>query len=252
MKHWIVSLLLAVGSVHAAESVVVYNISQQEISYQQDADLVRSIASITKFMTAMVVLDHNRDLDKKLLLSSRTASHLPKQEYTQQQLLEAMLIHSDNAAAETLAENFPGGRSAFVTVMNWYAQNWGLKNTKFLDPSGLSPFNVSTARELTDLIQIASKYWFIRETSGQRQRSFDIAKGKKTRRINLTHTSGNLFDLGRVVMSKTGLTSAAGWCVGMIVDRSKKEYIVVVLGSKNKAARLATVKTVLSRHVLDN
>jgi D-alanyl-D-alanine endopeptidase (penicillin-binding protein 7) len=237
---------------HATESVMVYNISQHRVEYQRDADSVRSIASITKLMTAMIVLDHNRDLDKKLVLSTRAASRLPKQQYSQQQLLEAMLIYSDNAAAETLAENFPGGRSTFVKLMNQYAQNWDLKNTRFLDPSGLSPFNVSTARELTELIYLASSYWFIKETGGKKHLAINTTHGKKTRRIDLFHTSGNMLDFDQVAMSKTGLTAAAGWCVGMVVDRAKQRYVLVVLGSKTKAARFSTVKTTMTKYIADN
>jgi D-alanyl-D-alanine endopeptidase (penicillin-binding protein 7) len=252
MKFLMLLLLCVTSWSQATESVMVYNISQHRVEYQQDVDSVRSIASITKLMTAMIVLDHNRDLEKKLVLNTKVASRLPKQQYSQRQLLEAMLIYSDNAAAETLAEDFPGGRSTFVKLMNQYARNWELKNTRFIDPSGLSPFNVSTARELTELVYLASSYWFIKETGGKKHLAINTTHGKKTRRIELFHTSGNILDFNQVVMSKTGLTAAAGWCVGMVVDRARQQYVVVVLGSKTKAARFSTVKTTMTRYVVDN
>ena len=243
---------MVLASVAHADSVLVYNVSQNRVEMSRDADRVRSIASITKIMTAMVTLDYDKDLSRRLMLSKRVHSHLPRQMYTREQLLKAMLIKSDNAAAETLAEDYPGGRTAFIARMNHQAEVWGLKNTNFSDPSGLGVFNTSTAHEVADLISTASGYWLIREVSGQKQVALDTKYRKKIRTIHLDHTSGSLlFAFDSVIVSKTGLTNAAGWCVGMLVEQNKQQYIVVVLGAKNKKQRLDTVKNIRYNHVVD-
>lgn len=234
-----------------ADSVLLYNTSQDRVEISRNADEVRSIASITKLMTAMIALDYDKDLGRRLMLSRRVHSYLPRQEYTREQLLKAMLIKSDNAAAETIAEDYPGGRSAFVARMNQQAQLWGMKHTNFIDPSGLGVFNTSTARDLSELMIVAMGYPLIREVSAQKHVALETKNQKKIRKINLDHTSGPLllaFD--SVLISKTGLTSAAGWCVSMVVEQNNQQYIVIVLGSKNKKQRLDTVKEIRHGHAL--
>jgi D-alanyl-D-alanine endopeptidase (penicillin-binding protein 7) len=235
-----------------ADSVLLYNISSNRVEMSRDADQVRSIASITKIMTAMITLDYDIDLSRRLMLNRRVHSNLPKQMYTREQLLKAMLIKSDNAAAETLAEDYPGGRSAFIARMNLQARLWDMKHTNFVDPSGLGVFNVSTARDVADLMQTAMGYWLIREVSGQKQVAFETKYAKKIRTIHLAHTSGPLlFAFDSVLVSKTGLTAAAGWCVGMVVEQNQQQYVVVVLGAKNKQQRLNTVKEIRYNNVVD-
>lgn len=249
----LLSILLACASFGVlADSVLLYNISRHQVEMSRNADQIRSIASITKIMTAMVALDYDKDLSKKLMLSKRVHSHLPRQLYTREQLLKAMLIKSDNAAAETLAADYPGGRTAFVARMNHQAALWDMKNTNFVDPSGLGVFNTSTARDVADLMHTASGYWLIRDVSGQKQVALETKYRKKIRTITLAHTSGPLlFTFDNVIVSKTGLTSAAGHCVGMLVEQGKQQYIVVVLGAKNKTERLKTVKDIRYNHVVD-
>ena len=237
---------------HNNDSVVLYNVTQHKLEMSRNANQVRSIASITKLMTAMVTLDYDKDLSRKLMLSKSVHSHLPRQLYTREQLLNAMLVKSDNAAAETLAEDYPGGRTAFVAAMNRYSFMWGMPNTQFSDPAGLGVFNVSTAHEVAELVHTASGYWFIREASSKKQVAIETKYKKKIRTIRLDHTSGPLLlTFDNVLVSKTGLTNAAGWCVGLYAEHKKQEYIVVVLGSRNKQARLNTVKDIRYNHIVD-
>ena len=244
-------LLWAALSAHA-DSVLLYDLTQDRTVMSRDADHVRSIASITKIMTAMVALDYDKDLSRRLPLSRLASSRLPRQEYTREQLLRAMLINSDNAAAETIAADYPGGRSAFITRMNIQADIWGMTNTNFVDPSGLGVFNVSTVRDVADMLTTATGYWFITEVSSQKQAAIETKYRKKVRTITLPHTSGQLlFTFDNVLVSKTGLTSSAGWCVGMVVEQNKQKYVVVVLGSRNKRERLETVKNIRYNHIVD-
>ena len=253
-KLFAILFVLCSSLAHAAQndSVLLYNVKQNRVEMARNADQIRSIASITKLMTAMVTLDHDKDLSRRLVLSKRVHSHLPKQEYTREQLLNAMLVKSDNAAAETLAEDYPGGRSAFITAMNHHAFIWGMQKTQFVDPSGLGVFNVSTARDVANLVHTAGGYWFIRDASSKKQVALETKYKKRIRTIKLDHTSGPLlFAFDNVLVSKTGLTSSAGWCVGLLAEHNKQEYIVVVLGSRNKKERLDTVKEVRYNHIVD-
>ena len=136
--------------------------------------------------------------------------------------------------------------------MNLQARIWDMKHTSFVDPSGLGVFNVSTARDVADLMQTAMGYWLIREVSGQKHVAFETKYAKKIRTIKLDHPSGPLlFAFDSVLVSKTGLTTAAGWCVGMVVEQNQQQYVVVVLGSKNKKQRLNTVHDIRYNHVVD-
>jgi len=247
----IIAFLLMSG--HAwADSVLLYNVSKNRVEMSRNADRVRSIASITKLMTAMVTLDYDKDLSRRLMLSKRVGSHLPRQLYTREQLLHAMLIKSDNAAAETLAADYPGGRTAFVARMNYQAELWGMSKTNFSDPAGLGVFNTSTVHDVAEMVQLSSGYWLIRDISSRKQTAVDTKYKKRVRTVNLSHTSGSLlFTFDNVLVSKTGLTNAAGWCVGMLVEQNKQQYVVVVLGSKNKQERLKTVNNIRYNHVVD-
>ena len=233
-------------------SVLVYNISQNRIEYSRNAQVQRPIASVTKIMTAMITLDHDKDLGKTLRLSTRVGSYLPVQNYNRWQLLQAMLVKSDNAAAETLAADYPGGREAFIRAMNAKARSLRMPSTHFVDPSGLSRGNVSSAGDLNQLLIAASGYDFIRRASIQKQATFEVYYGQQIRRIELPNTNRSLlFEFDNIVVSKTGFTTPAGWCVGMVVEQGRDVYVIVVLGSRTKALRYATAKELMINHVPD-
>lgn len=250
----IFAIILAVFALNAPahESILVYNLSHNFVEMERGADLTRPIASITKLMTAMTTLDWDKDLSRKLTLVRRPNSPLPHQAYNRYQLLMAMLINSDNAAAETLAADYPGGREAFIAAMNSKAQEWGMTRTHFADASGLSASNVSTARDVMNMVDTASGYWLIQEASKQKQIALETKAKQQVRTIALAHTSGPLlFVFDQVLVSKTGLTSAAGWCVGMLAQQNGQKFAVVVLGSKSKQHRLATVKEIRYNQFVD-
>ena len=233
-------------------SVLVLNLNTNQVAYSSNADQVRAIASITKLMTAMITLDYDKNLDRKLMLDTRVASHLPKQFYSRRELLTAMLVQSDNAAAETIANDYPGGRNEFIWQMNQRAKQWEMFDTAYRDPSGLDNGNISTTHDLASLLEAAMGYWVIEEASKTKHVAFETKYKNRIRTINLAHTSGALlFAFDRVIISKTGLTNAAGWCASMIVEQNHQQYAVIVLGSRNKQDRLNTVKNIMYNRVLD-
>ena len=201
------SWLVADGSGNIIESV--------------NADQQRSVASITKLMTAMVILDAGQDLDEKI------------NGVTRNDLLQLMLVKSDNRAADTLCENYPTGRSGCVAAMNWKAQTLGLHNTRYADPSGLNAMNVSTAQELVTLVIASSKYPEIITAS-------NTAHGKiKKKKHSISFNNTNpLVATKEFIVSKTGYIRASGGCIVMMLDTQVGQRIVVVLNSKTTRTRI--------------
>ena len=256
MNRWamlvITSALIMCGHVQAAPSIWVYNQTQDTIVFNQNANTVRPIASITKLMTAMVALDHDPTLIRSIKLVNRVGSSLPSGQYTRRQLFDAMLVRSDNAAAETLAEDFPGGRVAFLRAMNRRAVALGMSSTRFQDPSGLSRNNTGTAGDIGTLVTAAGKYSLIREISVQQQVRIESHFKQRVRIISLPNTNQPvLFSFDNIQVSKTGFTNPAGWCVALLVERNKQTFAVIVLGSENKSRRLDTVRDLMYNHIND-
>lgn len=194
----------------------------------------------------MVVLDSSASMNELLTIDNRRANtSLPRRKYSRLELLNAMLVRSDNAAAETLAENHPGGRGVFMSMMNSKAADLNLPNTQFNDPSGLSVFNVSTPQEVGAMFMAAREYELIRSISTLKE--IQLPAQKKKRVVNLFNTNfATLSQFKDIVVSKTGFTNPAGFCMGLILNRQGHEFIVVVLGEKNKAQRAATVHRLMN------
>lgn len=256
MRSVVFSILLswsAIASANASPgSLWVYNKTQDEVVIGLNTLTQRPIASITKVMTAMVYLDRQQYLNTRIKLITPVPSNLPRQMYSRSDLLAAMLVRSDNAAAETLAADYPGGREAFIRAMNTRARGLGMRQTTFVDPSGLSSGNVSTVGDVSAMLLAAARYDFIRRASTQRQAVFEVYYDQKIRRIELPNTNrGLLFEFDSIVVSKTGFTSPAGWCVGMVVEQGPDVYVIVILGSKSKALRTTTARNLLINHIPD-
>jgi D-alanyl-D-alanine endopeptidase (penicillin-binding protein 7) len=234
------------------QGVLLYNETTNQILIETNPGYVRPIASITKLMTAMVALDYDKNLTRPLKLVRRSKGSIPKGSYTRGQIIHAMLIRSDNNAAETLATDYPGGRAAFLTAMNRKAVELKMYNTNFDDPSGLDRNNVSTIHNLKLMLQASAQYPLIREISVKKQVMFEKRYKKKIRKINVPNTNNQmLLEFDNIVVSKTGLTNPAGWCVGLVVEQNGQKYIVVILGARNKLERLKIAKEIMYNHLSD-
>jgi D-alanyl-D-alanine endopeptidase (penicillin-binding protein 7) len=256
MIKWIILFLSLTAPLSWAagkyETHWLYNQTTNEVIVAENSKQVRPIASITKLMTAIVALDYSQDLDKKLKISNKVHTNLPGREHTRLDVLSAMLVRSDNAAAETIAEDYPGGRLAFIQAMNAKARSMGMVYTNFVDPTGLTA-NTSNAEELSIMINEASKYPLIRKLSTTKELEFETATKKRVLTKKLENTNKvALFEFEDVVVSKTGLTSIAGWCVAMVVEHAGQKYIMVILGAKNKLDRLKTVEQIMYNHVINH
>ena len=192
---------------------------------------VRSIASITKLMTVIAVIDNNQNMQEKL------------GKYTREQHIQLALVKSDNNSAKVLCDNFPGGRFECVRYMNEKAQYLGMYRTKFVEPTGLSPMNISTALDLLSLVFESSHYPEIVKAS--QTSILNIQTGKKTQSFNNTNPivgKRHIF-----IVSKTGTTNAAGGCIVMMVDTDKGRRVVIVLGSKNGKVRIPEAEYIVSQ-----
>lgn len=187
----------------------------------QNATESRSIASITKLMTAMVVLDAKQDLDEYI------------KPYTRKELLQLMLIKSDNKAADILCEYYPHGRSSCISAMNNKAQELGLEHTRYADPSGLNIMNISTAEELVKIVIASSKYPEIVEASNMSQGKIKQKKGWV-----VFNNTNPLVATKDFIISKTGYIRASGGCIVAMLDTKIGRRIVVLLNSKNTYTRI--------------
>ena len=183
---------------------------------------VRSIASISKLMMAMIVLDARQDLDEYI------------KPYTRRELLQLSIVHSDNKATDVLCNHYIGGRPACIRALNLKADMLSLPNTRFIEPTGLSVFNVSTAEELVKLVMAASTYPEI--VTASKTSSIKIKIKKKW--IVFRNTNPIIGQRHDFIVSKTGYIRASGGCIVMMLNTDVGQRIVVVLGSKNTHTRI--------------
>lgn len=183
---------------------------------------VRSIASITKVISSMVVLDANQDLDEFI------------KPYTRRELIQLSMVRSDNKAADTLCRHYPGGYAECVKAMNEKVESLGLKNTKFVDATGLGNDNKSTAEELIKIVIAASKYSELVHASKMSAVRIEIKK----KWLVFNNTNPIIGKRHEFIISKTGWIRASGGCIVMMLDTDIGRRIVVVLGSKNTHTRI--------------
>jgi D-alanyl-D-alanine endopeptidase (penicillin-binding protein 7) len=239
MKKTLIALAFyAVGFCYAGGSYALYNYDREEWQVSHNSQEVRSIASITKLFTALTILRSGVDLNEKVKVTGRSSGRFPRgMMATRMDLMKAMLISSDNLAAETLANTYPGGFDTYLEDANRWITGWGLINTRVVDASGLLPGNVSNVHDLVKFLAKIQNNEVIRAITGERNTTVKVPKGKKTLTINLKNTNSTMFHFDNILISKTGTTDAAGKCVVMLVEKAGSPYAVIILGQKNSQAR---------------
>ena len=196
--------------------------STGNILQHENIDQVRSIASISKLVTVMVVMDARQDLNETV------------KTYSRKELIQLALVKSDNKAAVELCDNYPGGKDDCIRAMNNKMKELGLPNTRFVEPTGLSVFNVSTARELITLVQAAQHYPIIVDAANTSE-----VKIKLKKKWFIFHNTNPIIGKRHsFIVSKTGYIRASGGCIVMMLDTDIGRRIVVVLGSKNTHTRI--------------
>ena len=234
----------------ASGNVLVLDAAADRQIYAKAADEVTPIASVTKLMTAMVVLDGQQPLDEALDIDTADYDFLKHSSsrlragttLSRREMLRLALMSSENRAAASLARHYPGGTQAFVTAMNFKALSLGLTHTHYSDPTGLSPENVSTASDLAKLVQTAAEYPLIREFTTTPSYLVETDNGR-TLGFNNSTALVKKSDWD-ITLQKTGYIREAGKCVVMMVNIASKPFVIVLLDSLGKYTRIADAQRV--------
>ena len=239
---------------HSMNALVVS--ADESTIYAKNAEQVAPIASITKLMTAMVVLDAKQDpselltidiADLDMLKGSHSRLRLGV-ELTRGEMLRLALMASENRAASALCRYYPAGNDACIRAMNIKAHQLGMRNTHFVDATGLNSDNQSTAKDLAKMVLAASKYPLIREFSTTPGTVVDAAP--TGRQVSFANTN-SLVRTGSwdIQLQKTGFIREAGRCVVMLANVASKPVVIVLLDSIGKLTRVGDANRI--RHWLE-
>ena len=213
--------------------------------FSKNADQAMPIASITKLMTAMVVLDAKQNMDEPIIVDKEdidmlkgSRSRIPVgAAFRREDLMRLALMASDNRAAAALGRSYPGGTIAFVEAMNAKAQLLGLHNARFVDPTGLAPGNVASPQDLALMVSAASTFPEIREFSTAQELHVTLASGGRSMGFNNTNAlvRAQGWNIG---LSKTGFINEAGKCLVMHATIANNPVVIVLLDSWGKLTRI--------------
>jgi serine-type D-Ala-D-Ala endopeptidase (penicillin-binding protein 7) len=230
-------------------AAVVQDQASGAVLFEKNSGAVLPIASITKLMTAMVVLDSRPNLEEMLAIGDEDVDMLRGSHsrlavgtrLSREDMLRLALMSSENRASFSLSRNYPGGNPAFIQAMNQKARSIGLSDTRFFDPTGLNAGNVSSARDLVKMVAAASGYPLIREFSTTTEYSVEI--NGRTRTFHNTNALVSSPDW-QIGVSKTGYISEAGRCLVMQAWLNQKPTIIVLLDSLGKTTRIADARRI--------
>jgi len=224
---------------------LIFDKQSQSPVYAKNSQQVAPIASITKLMTAMVLLDAKLPMEKEVTIDAADRDKLKWSRsrlkagmtFTRNELLKLALMASENMAASALARSYPGGKLALIAAMNAKASELGMENSRFVDPAGLNQGNVSTAQDLVKMVSAARKYPLIHRYTTTTSLSVDGLKGREMRFGNTNPLVRSAsWDIG---VSKTGYISEAGLCLVMEANINDRSVIIVLLNSWGKYTRTA-------------
>jgi serine-type D-Ala-D-Ala endopeptidase (penicillin-binding protein 7) len=228
-------------------AALVVSQDQGQLLYAKNTDAVMPIASITKLMTAMVVLDSGLPLNEEIAIDQADVDVLKGTRsrlkvgvvLTRRELLKLALMASENRAAAALARSYPGGLPVFVQAMNQKARDLSMRDTRFLDSTGLNPGNVSTAHDLAMMVYAGYQYPLIREFTTSESHRIALTD-RRTRMVAFRNSNGLVrshhWEIG---LSKTGYINEAGRCLVMQATIAAKPVIIVLLDSWGKLSRIA-------------
>ncbi len=235
----------------SAQSVLVKDFNTDKILWSKNKDEIRSIASISKLMTAMVMLDLEEiELDKEIKIEKNdlNGDFNKLKIYNWEtikfiDLLRVSLITSSNTGIKILTKNTGLSEEEFVKKMNQKAKYLNLENTKFTDPTGLNKDNVSTAQELIKMTKKAFSYPEIEQATSQKNYSFQTINSQRW--INVENTNDLIGGYLNIEAGKTGYTEEAGYClISKISYQEQGPILIVVLGSESHYQRFSDLKSV--------
>jgi serine-type D-Ala-D-Ala endopeptidase (penicillin-binding protein 7) len=232
-----------------SSSVLILDETHASVLYARRADVAMPIASITKLMTALVVLDAAQSLDEPIEIT-RDDTHTGKGAFSRlavgttlprSALVHLALMSSENRAAHALGRRYPGGLSACVAAMNAHAKGLGMTHTHFVDPAGLSSENVASPEDLSKLVMAVSQNPLIREYSTDR--AFAVRAGR--RMLDFRNTDSLVSNPAwNIIVQKTGYIEEAGKCLVMQAIIDDRTIVIVLLDSFGKYTRVADAKRI--------
>lgn len=230
----------------SSKSALVVDVKTRKVIYANNPDKVVPIASLTKLMTAMVVLDAKQPMAQVIPVKINETKELRGvysrvrvgSEITRKEMLLLALMSSENRAAASLAHNYPGGYRAFIKAMNAKAKALGMKNTRYVEPTGLSEKNVSTARDLSRLILATQKYPMLSQLSTTQGKTVTFEHPSYTLEF---HNTNHLLRNGGwdIQLTKTGYTDEAGRCLTMRTTINHREMALIMLDAYGKYTHFA-------------
>jgi D-alanyl-D-alanine endopeptidase (penicillin-binding protein 7) len=228
-----------------AAAAIIFDPQTGQVLWEENGQAKRSIASITKVMTAVVFLEDNPDLSRVVTIqrgdvyAASTTYLRANERITLDNLLHLTLIASDNAAARALARESHGGTAAFIERMNEKALELGLESTTFADPSGLNPANISSAYDLSRLISYAATDELIAPIVAPIMQTTSYTVSTSRRQVKINNTNRLMAAGIDVVGGKTGFISKAGYCLATLLRLPQGNQVaVVVLGATSGQGRI--------------
>jgi serine-type D-Ala-D-Ala endopeptidase (penicillin-binding protein 7) len=232
-----------------SSSVLIVDETHSVVLYARRADVAMPIASITKLMSALVILDAAQSLDEPIAIT-RDDTHAGKGSFSRLavgttlsrgDLVHLALMSSENRAAHALGRHYPGGMPAFVLAMNARARALGMLHTHFVDPAGLSSENVASPEDLSKLVMAVSQNPLIREYSTDK--AYAVRAGR--RMIGFRNTDSLVANPGwNIIVQKTGYIAEAGKCLVMQAVIDGRTIVIVLLDSFGKYTRVADAKRI--------
>ena len=235
----------------ASNKALIINQNTGEVLFSKNESVASPIASITKLMTAMVVLDMQQELDEEIFISNQDVDKIKNTrsrlkvgtKLLRADLLQLALMSSENRAAFALASNYPGGQAAFIRAMNTKAKLIGLTHTNFADPTGLEYRNVSTTQDSVKMVKAAYQYPEIRQATTTTKHSVYIEGKKDALQFRNTNSLVSK-DEWQIGLSKTGFINEAGRCLVMQAEIDGEPLIFVLLDSSGKLSRIGDANRV--------
>jgi len=230
-------------------AALVLDTTRSSVLYSRHAEVAMPIASITKLMTALVVMDAAQPLDEQLTVTADDVFHgkgtrsrlVPGTHLSRGDLMHLALMASENRAAHALGRNFPGGLEACVAAMNAKARELGMISTHFVEPTGLSEENVASPEDLSKLVMAAAKVPAIREYSTDGD--YEVQVGRRMVRFRTTDSLVTRPDW-KIEVQKTGYISSAGRCLVMQTVIEDRTIVIVLLNSYGKRTRVADARRI--------
>ena len=230
----------------ASGSALLLDLQTNKVIYSSNPDVVVPIASVTKLMTGLIVLDAKQSMDEYISVSISDTPEMKgvfsrvklNSELSRREMLLITLMSSENRAAASLAHHYPGGYAAFIAAMNAKAKALGMTSTHYVEPTGLSIHNVSTARDLSKLVLASRKYPLLSELSTTKEKTVAFRKPNYTLGFRNTDHLVNKANWD-IKLTKTGFTNEAGHCLVLLTSMGNRPVALVILDAFGKYTHFA-------------